>query len=177
MTYVIKCKDQYSSTPDDFTKVKKEKGVKEYLRQLAASEVRAPSYWTKFSGPMRIGRAFNMTFRVDVDKPTEKAVRDVVMGTWKGNLVGQGADAAGLHHKAIEIRKVERLELPELYMKYGQERNNICRKGSVRGHLVWEMLQCGKGLIRNSSHVSTFHTMIPLFVHNLWYISSKSKAE
>ena len=109
-----------------------EKGIREYLKLRSQEKAQVPSYWANFTGPISLSIGSGILDRhkrVSVDSKTKKAIIDLVMGTWKTDLVGQGADAVYLSHSTIRIKKIERLEWPQLYVKYFQKRAEICLKG------------------------------------------------
>ena len=64
-----------------------------------------------------------------MDYSTFKAVQKVVQDTWKPQFVGHGRDAQGLGgYSRINVKKVERIENSEIFVKYYQKRQDFFRK-------------------------------------------------
>ena len=69
---------------------------------------------------------------VEVDKDLADAIKKLVEVSWDYDLVGYGADAKHLKHKAIEVTKVVQIESTSLYKEYEQQRKDFCKRAAAK---------------------------------------------
>jgi O-acetyl-ADP-ribose deacetylase (regulator of RNase III) len=112
--------------------IKKTNGVAAYLRALAAQDIEYPSHWTTHKGrdvsPQSgiWGETKGVTVELQPSSPVYTEIKRLVTETWENNKVGFGNDAAGLHHRRIDVRKIFRVENPKLYHKYRLKMKAFC---------------------------------------------------
>ncbi|XP_071087203.1 uncharacterized protein [Haliotis cracherodii] len=122
------------------------RGTKGFLEHMGTmTQFYPPKYWshyqpqntlssimTKLAG--RLTGHKQMTWQLTpVDRTTYQAIDSLVQKTWDTTHAGHGKDAVGLTHKSIKVKKIERLEHPELFIKYCQKRSTrfmeACKTG------------------------------------------------
>lgn len=122
------------------------RGTKSFLAHMGTmAQFYPPKYWSHYQPQNTLSNI--MTKLADkitghkqtawqltsVDKATYQAIDSLVQKTWDTNHAGHGKDAAGLTHKSIKVIKIERLEHPELFIKYCQKRSTrfmeACKTG------------------------------------------------
>jgi hypothetical protein len=115
-------------------------------------EPHTPPYWTKFDNSMSVKdwavhyTSLDCKIDVDVDQPTLDAVKHLVADTWDGSFVGLGANAKGLNHCSLKVKKVQRIENVHLFEKYTQERQRLFKKAKFEGEMFHlESLPTSKG--------------------------------
>ncbi|KAJ8297433.1 hypothetical protein KUTeg_023964 [Tegillarca granosa] len=121
------------------------RGSREWLQEKYSEEPCSPKYWTKVKGGKNLKKLkFEQDkegnspryFLVDVDKPTEEAVKKIVYASWEQDKVGHGHDAAGLNNlkfSKIKVTKVQRVEHLDLFEKYSYERQQLFSKACKNG--------------------------------------------
>ena len=94
---------------------------------MYGSEIRPPSYWTKYTSDKTIKdwklaeTRTTCDILVDVDQSIFNMVDKLVQRTWEVNRVGHGRDAAGLDqlgYNKLNVTKVQRVENLTLYDNY-----------------------------------------------------------
>ena len=125
---VIKAIQKKQSKPEH---VRKYHGAKGVLQAILNEEKKTPGHWTKntFSKFLSKFAPTKSNTLVDVDGKTQKAVEQLVLGTWVTKFVGHGADSVGLKHNNIQITKVQRIENPDVYKKYRTGIEFACETG------------------------------------------------
>ncbi|KAK2179025.1 hypothetical protein NP493_518g01025 [Ridgeia piscesae] len=98
-----------------------------YLKQYAEQPIHLPKNWKvvkKLEG--------DTVTTVEVDKDLADAIKKLVEVSWDYDLVGYGADAKHLKHKAIEVTKVVQIESTSLYKEYEQQRKDFCKRAAAK---------------------------------------------
>ena len=108
--------------------VKKTKGTEAYLKLLSSrEETKYPRYWTHYKEEnISIDRECKRGL-LDPNSGAYKGVHDLVMKTWDPSKAGGiGADAKGLTHRNIEVKKIWTIENPVLMHDYLACKKNLC---------------------------------------------------
>ncbi|XP_013397857.1 uncharacterized protein LOC106164469 [Lingula anatina] len=106
----------------------------DHIAALAESTIIcAPQYWSKKykgSGSVISPKKGPENYQLlPVDDKMRQAITEMLQKTWQAHLVGHGRDAKGLAgYQNIKVTKVERVENPQQYLKYGFIKKEHCQK-------------------------------------------------
>ena len=98
-----------------------------YLKQYAEQPVRIPDNWKEAKTLEE-----DTVKTVPVGNALADAIEKLVQQSWDSGLVGFGADAKNITHKAIEVTKVEQIENTSLYKEYEQQRKDFCQRAAKK---------------------------------------------
>ena len=98
-----------------------------YLKQYAEQPIHLPKNWKVVNKLEE-----DTVTTVEVDKDLADAITKLVQQSWDKDLVGVGADAKNLKHKAIEVKKVVQIESTSLYIEYEQQRKDFCKRAATK---------------------------------------------
>ena len=124
----------------DYVKQQQGEDSAMYLEALAREDTQIPPEWKNYKGKLKdslLDFFRQRTYKLaDLDPRTDRAVRDMVMKTWKVATafyrVGAGHDAVGLQgYTTLDIQSVKRIENPSLYHNYTEKRKGVLLKASM----------------------------------------------
>jgi len=117
----------------NFETIKKNDGVRAYLRALAHHEDwEFPHYWTHYKGLCGVTsyQATPKRSELNSNSALYVALTYLIQLTWDPDKSsGLGRDAVNLTHKGIQIIKIWVIENPSLYQKYLTQKRYLCGRG------------------------------------------------
>ena len=145
---------------------RKRQGDPEFIQYMATtSDHLTPKYWTYFKSEKSIADHIKKLFKMskkkwsleDVTSGSDiyNAIDDLVVKTWKTNLVGHGNDAVGIPpSSSIKVVKIQRLENLELFRGYCQHRAKLFLKAAKNKIKPIHSLPNSKGEVETTAMAS-----------------------